>query len=507
MLRSVSARIAAVTLVAAGGVIVIFTLFFVAERDLRRANNATTRAADVSEVGLTLRGSVTQLDRAFRTALRERNSATLADWHLAAREWHEPATELATKVQQPAELTQVHAIESSINAYVDDFGAPVLSIAQFSPTTAKSADVSEEGRLRIAQITRQIDSITQAAARSAAARSRHADRFANRVTQAGLVALIVTPLLLLLGGLWLMSGVARPLRAVVAAASSVASGDFEVRLTEDDRRDEFGALARAFNRMTSALSMNRDELVARAQRLEESERRKSELISIVSHEVRTPLASILGFARLLLERELSPDEQRAYLRIIDDEATRLASLVSDFLDIRLLEDRRFPLRANQLDIRPIVVDQAERMLARHPDHKLEIAVGDEPVLVVGDEQRLTQVVINLLSNAQKFSPSDGRIRVGVTPTATGVRVFVEDEGPGIAPEHADEVFEPFFRGDAAAAGIAGAGIGLALCRRIIEAHGGRIGFENLRPGARFWFELPAEGLVPEDDRLPDAAHV
>ena len=507
MLRSVSARIAAVTLVAAGGVIVIFTLFFVAERNLRSANNATTRAADVSSVGLTLRASVTQLDSAFRAALRERNGTTLADWHRAAAAWHQPGERLAVIVQRPGDVQHVHEIETLINQYVDDYGNPVLGIAQFSPSTAKSADVSEEGRLRIAQITKRIDSITGAAARSAALRSRHADGFANRVTEAGLAALIITPLLLLFGGVWLMRAVARPLGAVVSAASSVAAGDFEVHLDEDDRRDEFGALARAFNRMTSALKTNREELVTRAQRLEESERRKSELISIVSHEVRTPLASILGFARLLLERDLTQDEQRAYLRIIDDEATRLASLVSDFLDIRLLEDRRFPLRAIELDIRPIVVDQAERMLARHPEHTLETAVGAEPVLVVGDEQRLTQVVINLLSNAEKFSPSDGRIRVGVSRTAAGVRVFVEDEGPGIPPEHADEVFEPFVRGDAAAAGIAGAGIGLALCRRIIEAHGGRIGFENLRPGARFWFELPAEGLVPEDDRLPDAAHV
>lgn len=506
MLRSVSARIAAVTLVAAGGVIVIFTLFFVAERDLKRANNATTRSADVSEAGLNLRGAVVTLDRTFRAALRDRNPTTLGDWRRAAADWHAPGARLATVVEEPDNTSRVHAIESGIAAYVNDFGDPVLQIAQFSPATARSPDVSEEGRLRIAQITRQIDSITQAAARSAATRSRHADLFANRVTEAGLAALIVTPLLLLFGGVWLMRAVARPLRAMVDAASSVAAGDFEVRL-EDGRRDEFGTLARAFNRMTSALATNREELVTRAQRLEESERRKGELISIVSHEVRTPLASILGFARLLLERDLTQDEQRAYLRIIDDEATRLAALVSDFLDIRLLEDRRFPLRANEIDIRPIVVDQAERMLARHPDHRLELAVGDEPVLVVGDDQRLTQVMVNLLSNAEKFSPSDGLIRVGIDASASKVRVFVEDEGPGIPPEHADEVFEPFFRGDAAAAGIAGAGIGLALCRRIIEAHNGRIGFENLRPGARFWFELPSLGLVPEDDRLPDAANV
>ena len=211
----------------------------------------------------------------------------------------------------------------------------------------------------------------------------------------------------------------------------------------------------------------------------------------MSHEVRTPLASILGFARLLLERDLSADEQRAYLRIIDDEATRLASLVSDFLDIRLLEDKRFPLRSNHVDVRQIVVDQAEALHVRNPGHQLDVRVEDEPVMVLGDEQRLTQVMVNLLSNAEKFSPNDGKVTVGIHVTPRNVRVYVADEGPGIPPEHADQLFEPFFRGDAAAAGIAGAGIGLALCRRIIEAHGGRIGFENLQPGARFWFELPS----------------
>ncbi len=126
-----------------------------------------------------------------------------------------------------------------------------------------------------------------------------------------------------------------------------------------------------------------------------------------------------------------------------------------------------------------------------PSAPLDVHVDDEPVLVLGDEQRLTQVLVNLLSNADKFSPNDGTITAGIHMTPRHVRVYVADEGPGIPPEHADQLFEPFFRGDAAAAGIAGAGIGLALCRSIIEAHGGRIGFENVRPGARFWFELPS----------------
>jgi len=502
LLHSVAVRIAFVTVVAATAIAAIFTLFFVAERGLKHANSATSRSAGVSAAGVNLRAEVTGLDHSFRTALRQRNALTMGDWRIARRSWQPAAVELATAVQSAQEQARVRDIEAQIHAYITDYADPVLEIAQYAPATARSADVSEEGRVRLTSITKKIDSITSTAARTAAARSQHADGFTNRVTKFGLAALIFTPLLLLLGGVWLMRGVARPLRAVADAASSVAEGDFTVRL-EEDRRDEFGVLARAFNRMTTALSANRDELVARAQRLEESERRKSELVSIVSHEVRTPLASILGFARLLLERDLSPDEEHAYLRIIDDEATRLAALVSDFLDIRLLEDQRFPLRSNQVDLRPIVIDQAEALLARHPGRTVDVRVDDHPVLVLGDEQRLAQVLVNLLSNAEKFSPNEGKITAGIHVTPRRVRVYVADEGPGIPPEHADQLFEPFFRGDAAAAGIAGAGIGLALCRRIIEAHGGRIGFENVRPGARFWFELPSLAAAQAEEDAPE----
>jgi signal transduction histidine kinase len=488
--HSVGVRIAAVTLLAAGVLTLIFTLFFIAERDLKRANSSTSSAADVSAAGVNLRARVGALDSAFRAALHDRNPTTMSDWRAARASWQPSAAQLASAVRSGPQQQHVHDIEGEIHAYISDFADPLLEIALVAPATARSPDVSDEDRIRLNVINKDTDSITGAAARTAAARSRDANAFSDRVTKFGLAALIITPLLLIGGGIWLLRGIARPLREVVGAATSVAGGDFTVRL-DDRRRDEFGTLAKAFNRMTSALATNRDELIARAQRLEESERRKSELVSIVSHEVRTPLASILGFARLLLERELTPDEQRAYLRIIDDEATRLASLVSDFLDIRLLEDKRFPLRSNHVDVRQIVVDQAEALLARNPGHRLDVRVDDEPVMVLGDEQRLTQVMVNLLSNAEKFSPSDGQVTVGIHVTPRNVRIYVADEGPGIPPEHADQLFEPFFRGDAAAAGIAGAGIGLALCRRIIEAHGGRIGFENLQPGARFWFELPS----------------
>jgi signal transduction histidine kinase len=308
---------------------------------------------------------------------------------------------------------------------------------------------------------------------------------------AGIVALVLTPILLILLGIWLARLVAEPLRQTVAAASSVAAGDFDVRLDER-RRDEFGALAGAFNAMTESLRTSRRELVERAESLERSERHKSELITMVSHEVRTPLASVLGFTRLLLEREVTDAERRRYLEIVDAEATRLASLVSDFLDARLIEEGRFALRREPFDLGALVREQAELTLAHDEAHELDLQLPDEPLRVDGDRGRLAQVVGNVLSNAVKYSPGGGTITVGAAASSGHARVWVADEGDGIPPEHRAQLFEPFYRGGAAAAGIPGTGLGLAVSRRIVEAHDGRIGFDPLDRGTRFWFDLPLE---------------
>ena len=257
--------------------------------------------------------------------------------------------------------------------------------------------------------------------------------------------------------------------------------------------------------MTASLAASHDELVERADSLEQAERHKSELISMVSHEVRTPLASILGFTRLLLERDLDDADRRRYLGIVDAEATRLAALVSDFLDARLIEEGQFALRPELFDVRSLVLEQAELALGHDNSHELELQLHETPLYVQADRSRLTQVVANVLSNAVKYSPTGGTITVGATPNAAGARIWVDDEGTGIAPEHREQIFEPFYRGGAPAAGIPGTGLGLAVSRRIVEAHGGTMGFDSLGDGTRFWIELPVER--PVDARVPDEQRV
>ena len=352
----------------------------------------------------------------------------------------------------------------------------MIAIAQISPAAARSSAANAEGSLRIAKILKNTDGLARLAAANAANRSADANRLAHSATVAGLVALVITPILLIALGIWFARSVGRPLRRTVDAATSVAAGEFDVRLDEH-RRDEFGELGRVFNAMTASLAASHDELVTRAESLEQAERHKSELISMVSHEVRTPLASILGFTRLLLERDVGEADRTRYLQIVDAEATRLAGLVSDFLDARLIEEGQFALRRELFDIRALVLEQAELTLAHDEDHKLALELRETPLLVDADRSRLAQVVGNVLSNAVKFSPIGGTITVGAAQSNGSARVWVDDEGTGIEPEHRAQIFEPFFRGGAPAAGIPGTGLGLAVSRRIIEAHGGRIGFD------------------------------
>jgi signal transduction histidine kinase/DNA-binding response OmpR family regulator/CHASE3 domain sensor protein len=227
----------------------------------------------------------------------------------------------------------------------------------------------------------------------------------------------------------------------------------------------------------------------------EAERLKSDLVATVSHELRTPLASVLGFAELLSTREYDRATQKKFLDTITTEASRLTALVNDFLDLQRMESGDFGLSLAPFDLAPLLRDEVALFSMQSASHELELDVPGDPVMVLGDRDRLAQVVANLLSNAIKYSPEGGVVSVAAAVLDGRVRVSVSDTGVGIPVDQQGGLFSKFFRVDSSdVRRIGGTGLGLALCREIVDAHGGVIGFESREGhGSTFWFEVPAVG--------------
>jgi PAS domain S-box-containing protein len=222
----------------------------------------------------------------------------------------------------------------------------------------------------------------------------------------------------------------------------------------------------------------------------EVERLRDQIVATVSHEMRTPLTSILGFAELLVDRELPEGQRQQYLEVIVGEAGRLSRLIEDLLELKTLQVGALHLHVARLDLAELLRRTAERL----PPPRREAVDLDllGRARVQGDGERLEQVVLNLLSNAAKFSPTGGRIRVSARTRGEEAVVTVRDSGPGIAPEALEQVFEPFYRTPGALERrVPGTGLGLALVKQVIEAHGGRV-FAERPPegGGCVGFALP-----------------
>ena len=229
---------------------------------------------------------------------------------------------------------------------------------------------------------------------------------------------------------------------------------------------------------------------------EESERLRADLVAAVSHELRTPLASILGFTQTLLGHELAPAERRQYLEIVREQAERLRRLIDDLLDLRLVA--RGVASDEVFDLRELLREQVDEFRAQAQGHRLSLTLPEEGLTVGADRARLRQVLSNLLSNAVKYSPGGGPIEIRGSHVKGHVRVAVRDHGLGIPADQQSHVFERFFRVERGeGAEIAGTGLGLALAREIVRAHGGEIRLESVEgEGSTFSFDLPAFGHRP-----------
>ena len=307
------------------------------------------------------------------------------------------------------------------------------------------------------------------------------ERFLGVINQAILSSVFLAGALALVFGGLIVWRVVRPLKSLTMAASAVAAGDLSQRVSVASG-DEISDLADAFNRL--AVQLGRPEAL------------RQQLTADIAHELRTPITVIQGNIEALQDG-IFPLTQEA-LEPILDKTLLLRRLVEDLRQLALAESGQLSLIPESLDLGLLAAQtlDAFRPPAEARGVKLSIAPADSLPLVRADRQRVQQVLDNLLSNALRYTPDGGCIAVGLARENESIRVSVTDTGPGIPAEALSNVFERFYRADQGRARLSdggGSGLGLAVARSIIEAHGGRIGAHSPPgQGATFWFSLPVE---------------
>jgi signal transduction histidine kinase len=283
---------------------------------------------------------------------------------------------------------------------------------------------------------------------------------------------------------WALVG---PIQRAGSRLKEIAAGDFAGHIAVSNR-DELGDLAADLNRMN-------DELRRVYGELETASRHKSEFLANMSHELRTPLNAILGFSQVLrqgLFGEINP-KQEEYLDDILSSGNHLLSLINDVLDLSKVEAGQVELDVERFSLRDALEQGAVMVRERAVNSGLEVTVepSADVDFVEGDERRLRQVIFNLLSNAVKFTPEGGSITVGSARVDGEVQISVTDTGEGIPLGDQKRIFEEFQQTEIGVQQREGTGLGLALSKRLVELHGGRIWVES-EPGhgSRFVFTLP-----------------
>lgn len=317
------------------------------------------------------------------------------------------------------------------------------------------------------------------------------DELGLSIAVAGIITLIVSLFVAFL----LARSIARPITQLTQATEALAKGDYAHRV-EMKRNDEIGRLAKSFNTMA--------DQVQRARQMEK------DFVANVSHELKTPLTSIQGFAQAIIDGAVNDLENaRRAAQTIFEETARMSALVGDLLTLARLESGQMPLARDEIDLANVLPAWIERC----QPHAVQLGVTITTSLdalppIIGDANRLQQVVTNLIENAIKYNQPGGTITVracvepiehpGKSPLTrrktnpSWIRMEVSDTGAGIPPEDLPRVFDRFYRGDKARVG-GGTGLGLSIAREIVHAHGGTISVASeVGKGSTFTVRLPAE---------------
>jgi len=302
-----------------------------------------------------------------------------------------------------------------------------------------------------------------------------------------LVELLVTvAVLVALGGLglWTVRLGLRPLEAIGKTADAITAGDLSLRVGRAEDKTEVGRLGLALNAMLG--------------RIEDSDRRLRRFVADASHELRTPLTAVRAYAELF-ERgaDSRPDDLARAMTGISRESERMSVIVEDLLLLARLDEGR-PLEREPVDVADVVREAVETARTVDPDRPFQLTV--EPAVVLGDRERLRQIVDNLLGNVRAHTPAGASARVAVRAFDGMAHIEVEDSGIGIEPEELERVFERFFRADQSRSRASGGvGLGLSIVAAVADAHGGSVAGRSQPGSSTFEIVLPLLAGGPGSD--------
>lgn len=390
-------------------------------------------------------------------------------------------------------------------------GSPIVAelLARPSEGTAEGADIDGETRI-FAYVPLADQSVQAGASLVVGVPAAQAYAGANRQFSRDLLALVAI-WLAMLATCWYGAErrIFRPIAALVLATRRLSSGDLTARTGLAPEPGEVGHLARAFDEMAEALqdaAERRDleeqlrrqnfELEQKNHAMQEANRLKSEFVSMVSHEMRTPLTSIQGYVYLLLEGASGEllEEQRRFLTIVHENSGRLLTLITDLLDLSQMEAGRLELHLESVDLSGVIRDVLDSLspLIAAKSQVIQVDLPDDLATVCADRDRVIQIVTNLVSNAHKYTPDGGHIWISARVTDDDVQVAVRDDGLGLSEEEQAQLFSRFFRARSAVVQRAsGTGLGLAITQQLITLQGGQIQVVSAPgQGSTFSFTLP-----------------
>jgi signal transduction histidine kinase len=376
----------------------------------------------------------------------------------------------------------------------------------FEDAIARSYQVEMGARVRVAEGTGG-----KAARATVAAQGERRSELQDQISAdtrdtailvaAGLIAGLTGALLLFSG---LIASMRRPLEELVDAAGRLAAGDRSARV-EVGGLSETATLGAAFNEMAGELELE-------ASQRDQLDRLKDEFVLTASHELRSPLTSVQGFAELLMmERDSLTQKQVETVEIILDNCRHLVRLLNDLLDLARSDAGRLAITPKPTAVAPLIDDAVRTMRAQTEGARQTLTQQLDPglPLIEVEADRIRQILVNLLTNAHDYSPEGASIEVTARVVGADVEIAVTDNGPGIPETQLEHIFERFVRGDAGLTQrVGGTGLGLAISKSLVELHGGTLAVESaVGIGSTFSFRLPIAGLPAPagPDRAPAEA--